>query len=65
VEKANEDVVHHMILYECASTDTLFAEYARIIGTQCYSKSMPEIWDSCLRPVVAWARGSKGKLSTK
>ncbi|XP_012543741.1 MOXD1 homolog 1 [Monomorium pharaonis] len=61
VEKANEDLVHHIILYECASTEPILGEHARITGTRCYSPTMPRAWDSCLQPVLAWARGSKGE----
>lgn len=65
MEKANEDLVHHIILYECASTAPILGEHARIAGARCYSPTMPRVWDSCMQPVLAWARGSKGKLSTK
>ncbi|XP_011160800.2 MOXD1 homolog 1 [Solenopsis invicta] len=61
VEKANEDLVHHVILYECASTDPILGEHARIAGARCYTPTMPREWDSCLQPVLAWARGSKGE----
>lgn len=61
VEKANEDLVHHIILYACASTDRVLGEHARIAGARCYTSTMPPEWDSCLQPVLAWARGSKGE----
>ncbi|XP_046409387.1 MOXD1 homolog 1 [Neodiprion fabricii] len=61
VEKANEALVHHIILYECASVAPILGEHARIAGAACYSPTMPREWDSCLQPVVAWARGSKGE----
>ncbi|XP_071651989.1 MOXD1 homolog 1-like isoform X1 [Temnothorax longispinosus] len=61
VEKANEGLVHHIILYECASTAPILGEHARIAGARCYSPTMPREWDSCLQPVLAWARGSKGE----
>ncbi|KAM0729537.1 MOXD1-like protein 1 [Formica fusca] len=61
VEKANEDLVHHVILYECASTSPILGEHARIAGARCYSPTMPRAWESCLQPVLAWARGSKGE----
>ncbi|KAG7210089.1 hypothetical protein KM043_011660 [Ampulex compressa] len=61
VEKANEDLVHHVILYECASTAPILGEHARIVGAPCYSPTMPREWESCLQPVLAWARGSKGE----
>lgn len=61
VEKANEDLVHHIILYECASTAPILGEHARIAGARCYSPTMPRVWDSCMQPVLAWARGSKGE----
>lgn len=49
-----------MILYECASTSPLLGQHARIAGAPCYSPTMPREWDSCIQPVVAWARGSRG-----
>ncbi|XP_076680206.1 MOXD1 homolog 1-like [Andrena cerasifolii] len=61
VEKANEDLVHHIILYECASTLSVLGQHARIVGALCYSSTMPREWESCLQPVVAWARGSAGE----
>ncbi|XP_012270132.1 MOXD1 homolog 1 [Orussus abietinus] len=61
VEKANEDLVHHVILYECASTAPILGLHARIVGSPCYSPTMPREWDSCLQPVLAWARGSRGE----
>ncbi|XP_044004741.1 MOXD1 homolog 1 [Aphidius gifuensis] len=61
VEKSNEGLVHHMILYECASTSPLLGQHARIAGAPCYSPTMPREWDSCIQPVVAWARGSRGE----
>ncbi|XP_053974730.1 MOXD1 homolog 1 [Hylaeus volcanicus] len=61
VEKANEDLVHHIILYECASTLPILARHARIVGAPCYSPTMPREWESCLQPVLAWARGSSGE----
>ncbi|XP_015172192.1 PREDICTED: MOXD1 homolog 1 [Polistes dominula] len=61
VEKANEDLVHHIIVYECASTLPILGQYARIVGAPCYSPTMPREWESCLQPVLAWARGSKGE----
>ncbi|XP_057320432.1 MOXD1 homolog 1-like [Microplitis mediator] len=60
VEKGNEALVHHMILYECASTSPMLKQHARIVGTACYSPTMPREWDSCIQPIVTWARGSKG-----
>ncbi|XP_076182197.1 MOXD1 homolog 1-like [Ptiloglossa arizonensis] len=61
VEKANEDLVHHIILYECASTLPILGRHARIVGAPCYSPTMPREWESCLQPVLAWARGSSGE----
>lgn len=61
VEKANEALVHHVILYECASTLPILGHHARIAGAHCYSPTMPREWESCLQPVLAWARGSKGE----
>ncbi|XP_043252416.1 MOXD1 homolog 1 [Colletes gigas] len=61
VEKANEDLVHHIILYECASTLPILGRHARIVGAPCYSLTMPREWESCLQPVLAWARGSTGE----
>lgn len=65
VEKQNEDLVHHIILYECASTLPILGQHARIVGAPCYSPTMPREWESCLQPVLAWARGSTGKLKEK
>lgn len=65
IEKTNEDLVHHVILYECASTDPILGEHARLVGTDCYSQTMPAAWETCLEPILAWARGSKGKLLAK
>ncbi|XP_017885001.1 MOXD1 homolog 1-like [Ceratina calcarata] len=61
VEKENEDLVHHIILYECASTLPILGQHARIVGAPCYSPTMPREWESCLQPVLAWARGSRGE----
>ncbi|XP_015598813.1 MOXD1 homolog 1 [Cephus cinctus] len=61
VEKANEALVHHIILYECASTDSILAKHTKLIGADCYSGTRPKEWSSCLQPVLAWARGSKGE----
>ncbi|KOC68651.1 MOXD1 like protein 1 [Habropoda laboriosa] len=61
VEKENEDLVHHIILYECASTLPILGQHARIVGASCYSPTMPLEWESCLQPVLAWARGSTGE----
>ncbi|CAK9817540.1 MOXD1 homolog 1 [Anthophora quadrimaculata] len=61
VEKENEDLVHHIILYECASTLSILGHHARIVGASCYSPTMPREWESCLQPVLAWARGSAGE----
>ncbi|KAK9299586.1 hypothetical protein QLX08_007402 [Tetragonisca angustula] len=61
VEKQNEDLVHHIILYECASTLPILGQHARIVGAPCYSPTMPREWESCLQPVLAWARGSTGE----
>jgi len=65
VEKAHEDLVHHVILYECASTLSILKPQTKLSGVHCYSSMMPRDWESCLQPVLAWARGSKGKLSPK
>lgn len=65
VEKENEDLVHHIILYECASTLPILGQHARIVGAPCYSPTMPREWESCLQPVLAWARGSTGKKLAK
>ncbi|XP_011301507.1 MOXD1 homolog 1 [Fopius arisanus] len=61
VEKGNEGLVHHMILYECASTSSELGKYSRIVGSYCYDPTMPKEWETCIRPIVAWARGSKGE----
>ncbi|KAK0078076.1 hypothetical protein PV325_003063 [Microctonus aethiopoides] len=61
VDKENEALVHHMILYECASTSPILGQHARIVGAPCYSGTMPREWDSCIQPIVAWARGSRGE----
>nr|XP_012139570.1 PREDICTED: MOXD1 homolog 1 [Megachile rotundata] len=61
VEKENEDLVHHIILYECASTLPILGQHARLVGAPCYSPTMPREWESCLQPVLAWARGSAGE----
>lgn len=61
MEKANEALVHHVILYECSSTQHILGEHARLAGAHCYSPTMPKEWDSCLQPVLAWARGSQGE----
>ncbi|XP_014472209.1 PREDICTED: MOXD1 homolog 1 [Dinoponera quadriceps] len=63
VEKANEDLVHHMILYECALTLPLLSAQTKLAGAPCYSSRnpMPTEWETCLQPVLAWARGSKGE----
>ncbi|KAK0175590.1 hypothetical protein PV327_009330 [Microctonus hyperodae] len=61
LEKENEALVHHMILYECASTSKVLGQHARIFGAPCYSVTMPREWDSCIQPIVAWARGSRGE----
>ncbi|XP_044590094.1 MOXD1 homolog 1-like [Cotesia glomerata] len=60
IDKGNEDLVHHIILYECASTSPTLKEHARIVGTACYTSIMPREWDSCIQPIVVWTRGSKG-----
>lgn len=60
VEKGNRGLVHHMILYECASTLPILGQHARLAGAPCYGATMPREWDSCMQPVVAWARGSRG-----
>jgi len=64
VEKANEDLVHHMILYECSITDPILERHARLAGANCYSPTIPSQWQTCAQPVLTWVRGSKGKLST-
>ncbi|KAI4499302.1 hypothetical protein M0802_005562 [Mischocyttarus mexicanus] len=61
VEKANEDLVHHVIVYECASTSPILGKHAKLVGGPCYSSTMPREWESCLQPILAWARGSKGE----
>ncbi|KAJ8686728.1 hypothetical protein QAD02_022522 [Eretmocerus hayati] len=61
IEKANEAVVHHLVLYECSSTAPILSDHAKIVGAHCYSPTMPHAWDSCLQPVLAWARGSRGE----
>ncbi|XP_034951630.1 MOXD1 homolog 1 [Chelonus insularis] len=61
VEKGNEGLVHHMILYECTSTSQQLGQYSRVVGGPCHSSTTPPEWDSCIQPVVAWARGSKGE----
>ena len=53
--------MHHVILYECASRQPILAEHSRLAGAHCYSPTMPKEWDSCLQPVLAWARGSRGE----
>ncbi|XP_012220915.1 MOXD1 homolog 1 [Linepithema humile] len=60
VEKANEDLVHHMILYEC-STDSILERHTRLAGAKCYSQTIPKEWNLCTRPVLTWIRGSKGE----
>ncbi|XP_011497249.1 PREDICTED: MOXD1 homolog 1 [Ceratosolen solmsi marchali] len=61
VEKFNEALVHHVILYECASTQPILSEHARLAGAYCYSPTMPKEWDSCMQPVLAWTHGSQGE----
>ncbi|XP_033336186.2 MOXD1 homolog 1 [Megalopta genalis] len=58
IEKANEDLVHHIILYECAA---ILGGHSKLVGAPCYSPTMPREWESCLQPVLAWARGSSGE----
>lgn len=61
VEKSNEGLVHHVILYECVSTSPTLGKHTKLAGAHCYSPTMPREWESCLQPVLAWARGSKGE----
>ncbi|XP_063985800.1 MOXD1 homolog 1 [Diachasmimorpha longicaudata] len=61
VEKGNEGLVHHMILYECASTSPQLGKDSKISGSYCYDPTMPREWETCIQPIVAWARGSKGE----
>ncbi|RLU27277.1 hypothetical protein DMN91_001078 [Ooceraea biroi] len=71
VEKTHEDLVHHVILYECASTGLtldrldILRRQTRLSGVHCYSSNMPPQWESCLQPILAWARGSKGEWLPK
>ncbi|KYQ53019.1 MOXD1 like protein 1 [Trachymyrmex zeteki] len=59
IEKGNEDLVHHIILYEC--TSPMLGKYTRMAGNHCYISAVPKEWNSCLQPILAWARGSKGE----
>ncbi|XP_014227450.1 MOXD1 homolog 1 [Trichogramma pretiosum] len=61
VQKSNEKYVHHVLLYECSSQNSILAEHARIAGAHCYSPTMPKEWDTCLQPVLTWIRGSQGE----
>ncbi|XP_011861673.1 PREDICTED: MOXD1 homolog 1 [Vollenhovia emeryi] len=53
------DLVHHMILYEC--TSPMVGKYLRMVPTDCYTNKVPSEWNSCLQPVLVWARGGEGE----
>ncbi|XP_018370412.1 PREDICTED: MOXD1 homolog 1 [Trachymyrmex cornetzi] len=59
IEKGNQDLIHHIILYEC--TSPMLGKYTRMAGNHCYISAVPKEWNSCLQPILAWARGSKGE----
>jgi len=37
-------------------------KYVTLKGAQCYGIGMPEDWNKCVSPVVAWAMGSDGQF---
>ncbi|XP_075210219.1 MOXD1 homolog 1-like [Lycorma delicatula] len=53
-------LVHHMLLYECVGVP--LEKYATHDGSTCYAQNMPQDWDACLSPIVAWAIGSQGEF---
>ncbi|KAB0792970.1 hypothetical protein PPYR_12590 [Photinus pyralis] len=58
--------IHHMILHECEIQYNVpnikkWEEYAKDAGRPCYGPDMPNEWEICLTPLVAWAVGSKGE----
>ena len=59
----NEQFVHHMILYECTSSDSekekSFEELSKLDGHPCYKASMSQLLFACNHVVVVWAVGSR------
>ncbi|XP_068081062.1 MOXD1 homolog 1 [Anabrus simplex] len=65
LQEGHERYVHHMLLYECAIPPHKTAQFDRYVaqeGESCYAPNMPQDWDQCLTPVVAWAVGSQGEF---
>lgn len=59
--------VHHMLLHECEIQHDVphikkWEEFVKEPGRPCYTPEMPQEWEKCLTPLVAWAVGSKGEL---
>ncbi|KAG8444564.1 hypothetical protein GDO86_009648, partial [Hymenochirus boettgeri] len=56
IQKGNENLVHHIVLYECAKdcNDTVL-DY----GHECYHPNMPDAFHTCEMVVFAWAVGGE------
>ncbi|CAG9862750.1 unnamed protein product [Phyllotreta striolata] len=64
IGERHSSMVHHMVMHECQLDDgddlSLWEAFAKEDGKLCYS-NVPNVWDKCLTPLVAWAIGSKGE----
>uniref|UniRef100_A0A8C5W798 Monooxygenase DBH like 1 n=1 Tax=Leptobrachium leishanense TaxID=445787 RepID=A0A8C5W798_9ANUR len=57
IQKGHENVVHHIILYECdRNTNEEVLDY----GHECYHPNMPDVFLSCETIIFAWAIGGEG-----
>ncbi|KAK9745801.1 Copper type II ascorbate-dependent monooxygenase, C-terminal domain [Popillia japonica] len=54
-----------MLLHECEinglENTAVWEQYAKEEGRDCYTPDMPDDWEKCTTPAIAWAIGSKGE----
>lgn len=69
IGKNHTKSVHHMLLHECEinglENTAVWEQYAKEEGRDCYTPDMPDDWEKCTTPAIAWAIGSKGKVMVK
>uniref|UniRef100_A0A6Q2XIZ8 DOMON domain-containing protein n=1 Tax=Esox lucius TaxID=8010 RepID=A0A6Q2XIZ8_ESOLU len=57
IEKGHENLVHHILLYQC---DSRLNESELYSGHECYHPNMPDSFLTCETIVFAWAIGGEG-----
>ncbi|XP_041108248.1 DBH-like monooxygenase protein 1 homolog isoform X2 [Polyodon spathula] len=57
IQKGHENVVHHMLLYQC---DSNLNDTDLEMGHECFHPNMPDSYFTCESVIFAWAVGGEG-----